>query len=121
MATIRQAGPAIECVAGAALSGHKAIAVVAGEAIHADQGDPAHRGLVRGISIGATAAAATATVQVFGPMFEPSWNWTPGPIYVGANGALTQTRPTSGWLQQIAIADSPTLIFIAPQPPIALA
>jgi hypothetical protein len=121
MATIRQAGPVIELTAGPALSGHKAIALVAGVAVHADQSNPAHRGLVRGISTGAVASGATLNAQVYGRMYEPSWAWTPDlPIYVGANGALTQTRPTSGWLQRLAIADSATLIFIDPQPPIVL-
>ncbi len=113
----RLAGPIIEVAAGENLSGHKAVAVVAGEAVHADKGTPIHRGLVRGVTTGAANDGDVARVQVYGPMREPSWAWTPGlPIYVGTAGALTQSVPTSGWLQQIAVADTATQIFIDPQP-----
>jgi hypothetical protein len=121
MADTYLAGPMIEATAGAALSGHKAIAIIDGEAIHADKDTAAHRGMVRGITVGAAVDGATAFVQTYGPMIEPSWTWTPNAaIYVGANGALTQTAPSSGFLQQIAVADSATRIFIDPQPAIAL-
>lgn len=121
MADTTLAGPIVLIAAGEALSGHRAVAVVAGEAVHADHATPAHRGLVRGITTGAVSEGDVARVQVFGPMREVSWSWTPGlPIYVGANGALTQTAPTSGWLQRIAVADTATQIFIDPQPIIVL-
>lgn len=62
------------------------------------------------------------TVQTYGPMEEPSWTWTPdAPIFVGLAGALTQTRPTSGFVLEIATALSATMIFIDPKPPIVLA
>lgn len=117
MSDTRLSGPIIEVAAGENLSGHKAVAVIASEAVHADKGTAGHRGLVRGITTGAANDGDTARVQVYGPMREPSWTWTPGlPIFVGSAGALTQTVPTSGWLQQIAVADSTTQIFIDPQP-----
>ncbi len=117
MTDTRLAGPIIEAPAGENLSGHKAAAIVSGEALLADHNTAGHRGLVRGVTTGAVANGETARVQVYGPMREASWSWTAGlPLYVGSNGALTQTAPTSGWLQQIAIADSPTQIFIDPQP-----
>lgn len=121
MADTRLAGPIVECVAGEALSGHRAIAVVSGEAVYADKDTAGHRGLVRGVTTGAVSEGGTARIQVYGPLVEPSWTWTPGgPIYVGTSGALTQTVPTSGWLQQIAVADTATQIFIDPQPVFAL-
>ena len=117
MADTRLAGPIVEVAAGENLSGHKAVAVIAGEAWHADKGTAGHRGLVRGITTGATSSGGTARVQVYGPLLEASWAWTAGlPIFVGSTGTLTQTAPTSGWLQQIAVADSATQIFIDPQP-----
>jgi hypothetical protein len=117
MSDTRLAGPVIEVTAGENLSGHKAIAIVGSEAVHSDHGTTAHRGLTRGITTGATSDGETARVQVYGPMIEGTWSWATGqPIYVGANGTLTQTPPANGWLQQIAVADSPTQIFIDPQP-----
>jgi hypothetical protein len=117
MTDTRLAGPIIEAPAGANLSGHKAVAILGGEVLQADHTSIGHRGLVRGIATGAVGQGETARVQVYGPLREPSWSWTAGlPIYVGTNGSLTQSAPTTGWLQQIAVADSPTQIFIDPQP-----
>jgi hypothetical protein len=117
MTDTRLAGPIIESPTGENLSGHKAVAIVGGQAVLADYSNSAHRGLVRGITTGAIASGETARVQVYGPLREPGWSWTAGlPIYVGSNGALTQFAPTSGWLQQIAVADTATQIFIDPQP-----
>jgi len=121
MSDTRLAGPIVEIAAGTNLNGHRAIAAVNGAGVHADKTNPAHRGLTRGISTGAVVEDDIARLQTYGPMREPSWSWTPGlPIYVGSAGALTQTAPTSGWLQQIAVADSPTQIFIDLQPVFAL-
>ena len=121
MADVRQQGPIVEATAGDALGGHRAVAIVGNEAVHADKDTAGHRGLVRGITTGAVASGGTARIQVYGPMAEPSWTWTPGqPIYVGSNGVLAQTVPTTGWLQQVAVADSATKIFVDIQPIIVL-
>ncbi|WP_254509872.1 hypothetical protein [Anatilimnocola floriformis] len=96
------------------------MALINNLAVYASNGNPAHLGCVRGISVAATVADATALIRVYGPMLEPSFSFVPGPIFVGLNGSLTQTPPTTGWLQQIAVADSPTQIFVDPQPPIDL-
>jgi len=121
MADVRQAGPIVEATAGEALGGHRAVAIVGNAAYHADKNTAAHRGLVRGITTGAAASTDTARIQVYGPMAEPSFAFTPGqPIFVGTDGHLTQTAPTSGWLQQVAVAETETRIFIDLQPIIAL-
>lgn len=121
MADLREDGTMVEATAGDTLSGHKAVAIVSGEAVHADKDNAAHRGLVRGVTTGAVIDGEIALIQTYGPMLEPSWTWTPNqPIYCGTNGTLTQTVPTSGWLQQIATADTATLIFIDPKPVIVL-
>lgn len=122
MGDTRLAGPIVEKTAGESLSGHRAVVVVDNEAAAASNTEASHRGKVRGITTGAVASGGKARIQVFGPMEESGWNWTPGkPIFVGVGGALTQTPPTTGWLQQIAVADSSTVIFIDPQLPIDLA
>jgi hypothetical protein len=116
----RLKGPVVEFPASETLGGHRAIAIVDGTAVHANQAEPDRR-LVRGISRGAVAIGSVARIQVLGPMREASWNWTPGqPIFATGDGVLTQTVPTSGVLQQLAIADSPTQIFIDVHPPIVL-
>lgn len=58
-------------------------------------------------------------VQIIGTQQEPSWNWTPGePIFVHANGGLSQTQPTTGQLIVVGTAQTPTSIFIDINTPI---
>ena len=53
-----------------------------------------------------------------GVLVEAGWSWTPGPVFVGDNGALTQVAPVSGWLLQIGIAVNATTLDINPEEPI---
>jgi hypothetical protein len=99
-----------------ALGGHRIVCVdSAGQAIYPDRSNPAHADAVVGITTGAASAGADVTVQTTGEMIESSWSWSPGPIWVGDNGLLTQTSPTSGWVQMIAIALSATKIVVTPR------
>lgn len=100
--------------AGAAISGHRALMVLpAGGVAHAD---PSLAGFeFVGISTGAAAAGAQVQVVESGVITEPSWAWTPAlPIYVAPSGNLTQTPPSSGTLQQVAVALSATAILVQP-------
>jgi hypothetical protein len=46
-------------------------------------------------------------------MTELSWTWTPGePIFLGNNGMLTQTPPSSGFAIELGTAISATSIWI---------
>jgi hypothetical protein len=52
---------------------------------------------------------------------EPSWNWEPqGLLFLGSNGLLTQTAPTSGMLFCLGFAVTETRAFIRPRDPIIL-
>jgi len=122
MVEIRQLGTAIDKIAGAALNGHRAIAVVGGFAIHADQSIPTHWHNVAGLSIGAFIEGALAVIQVEGPITEASWNWIPDlPIFVATDGLLTQTAPTSGAVIQIGTADTDKQISLHVRSPIVKA
>jgi len=74
------------------------------------------------ITTGAAASGDPADAIVFGPLIEPSWSWTPGPVYLGVNGTLTQTppEPPAVFLAQIAIATGPTALFVDRNPSIKL-
>ncbi len=121
MADVRQQGPIVEATAGASLGGHRVVAIIGGVAVYADKDTPSHRGAVRGITTQAVSNGGTTRVQVLGPMVEPSFAFAAGPVYVGSNGSLTQTVPTTGFLQQVAYAETATNIFVDPQPPVKLA
>lgn len=62
--------------------------------------------------------------QTFGRLADNDWSWTAGlPIYVGANGVLTQTKPTSPaavWTRIIAVAETPRIIMMQQFAPEAL-
>lgn len=52
---------------------------------------------------------------------DSSWNWARGsPIFLGTNGALTQTPPSSGYLVVVATVLDPQTIFIQIEEPIDL-
>lgn len=90
-----------------------------GTVVYADPMDPGF--LFAGISQQAGAAGSSITVLQNGPMTEATWTWTPGlPLFVGANGTLTQTVPISGVMQEVAIAYTATMIVVQPQTPITL-
>jgi hypothetical protein len=98
--------------AGETLGGHRAVVIANGEAFYADKDTPSHAGQVVGVTTGAASAGNDVNIQFGGELEEPSWNWSPGPIYVDTNGQLTQTRPSSGWIMNIGVALTPTRIFI---------
>jgi hypothetical protein len=102
------------------LSGHRAIRVSGGLATLCDGTNAAHTGRCIGITTGAVVAGADATVQTVGLITEPSWNWTEGPVYVGANGVLTQSLAGLAFIQQVGLAVSLDSIDINPQLPIRI-
>ena len=120
MAKRRELGTAVEHVAETALSGHRIVAVINNKAVYADKDTLLHWTNIRGITTGSALQGADACIQVAGPLVEPSWNWTPDePIYLGNDGVMTQTVPTTGAVIQIAVADTPTRIMIDRRLPIA--
>jgi hypothetical protein len=92
---------------------------VSGDVILAD---PSAAGYVwAGVATQAANAGQTLTVVDSETFSFSAWAWTPQqPLYVTANGVLTQAPPTSGVLHQIGYALTATEILIAPMPPISL-
>ncbi len=122
MADARFAGPKIQRLAAGTVGGQRAIVLLGNSALHADNTNAAHFGKCVGVSCHASVAGDMVDVQVFGPMVDPGWNWTPdGPVFVGADGVLTQTPPTSGWLQRVGLANTATKLWVDLQPAIKLA
>jgi hypothetical protein len=109
-------GESLVGVAGAALSGHRLVAVDgAGAMVYATGPDAI------GLTLNAAAVGGNVTVQQGGFLSEPSWSWIPGqPVFQVGAGQLTQTIPTTGMLRQVAVALSPTKIALDLQPPTIL-
>lgn len=84
--------------------------------------DPAHRGLIAGISVNAVSGAGQAVeFKRQGAFTDAGWSWTPqAPVYAGLNGALTQVHsPAWEWVCVVGIATSATSIDVNFQPAIA--
>ena len=69
----------------------------------------------------AAASGETVTFVAEGLLVDPSFTFTPGPVYVGSGGSLTQIKPTSDLLIQIGIAISLTELLVSVKPSIRLA
>lgn len=60
----------------------------------------------------------------YGLIQEPTWSWTPGPLYLGQGGSIVQTPPTAIggalFLAQIGSATGATRVFVERFPSIKL-
>lgn len=102
----------IELLAAATISAYFAVASSGANAvIAADSNNVALPAI--GINTGGVVTGAQATIQYAGPITFNGWNWTIGfPVFVGPGGALTQTAPSTGYLQSVGYPVSPTTLLI---------
>lgn len=111
----------VSLTAATALGGHRVVrATGLGGVEYASSANSSHFGTVIGITTAAAEQDETAEILTVGHVTEPSWSWQPGELFLGVNGLLTQTAPTSGFLQVIGTAVSPTRALIEPEQPIRL-
>lgn len=102
-------------IAGENIGGHRAVTVGAdGKAYLASPVEPQAQAVL-GVTTGAAAAGASVTVQCAGVLSEASWAWAPGPVWLSADGVLTQVVPTVGAAVHIGIAGGPTSLTVAPR------
>lgn len=111
-------------VAAVTLSGHRVVTPQAdGQLNYASNDNAAHLAAPLWITVGAASPGASVDVLLFGLMIEPSWSWTPGPVYLGTNGVLTQTPPAAPgavFIVQVGTATSPTSLFVDRAPSIKI-
>lgn len=108
------AGSAFVIPAAITLSGHRVLAIDAtGQATYADQADLTAT-LVVGVSAAAVDPGADVPVVQAGPLDWPAGGLVAGlPLFLGSAGFLTQTPPVTGWLRQIGVATSASIIAVA--------
>lgn len=101
-------------IAATDIGGHRIVTLNSdGKVEHADQATTAHYGKIVGISTGAASVGNTVTIRSSGKLTEPSWSWNPQNIlFLGADGVITATPPSTGVLQSIGYAIDATTIFI---------
>jgi len=110
-------------IAGQDLLGHTpVISNNSFQAIQASNDNITHATSTIGITTQAATQGAIVNVAIEGQTItEPSWTWIPNQaLFLGLNGTISTTPPTTGFIQQIAIALSSTKILIRIQPAIIL-
>jgi hypothetical protein len=113
-------GSALQRVAGETLSALRAVYELDGVVRYLDYRDADHVALLIGVTITAALASEPVNIQSAGPLTDASWQWAPGPVWVGIDGRLTQTPPDDGFDLLIGSAVSATRIALNLQRPIDL-
>lgn len=73
-----------------------------------------------GITVTAAASGSTVMVQRIGQISDDWWSLTVGRIYLGVNGAISNTAPTTGYDVLLGMATTPKSITLNIQDPIEL-
>jgi hypothetical protein len=113
-------------IAGETLSGHRVVALsTSNHVLYASNTNTSQLNTVLGITTGAALGGEYVNVKFAGMLVEPTWNWAPGlPVYLGANGVLTQTIPTlengSLFILYMGNPITPTTLYINIKIPIIL-
>jgi hypothetical protein len=112
---------AVTRVAGETLSALKGVwEDDAGAVWSLDASDSAHITLFAGVTITAATAGGNVTVQRSGVLDAGGLNLTPGPVWLGVDGALTQTRPAAGFSLLLGAATAASRLILSPSLPIRL-
>lgn len=77
-----------------------------------DSHDSQHADLIAGITTTAAAAGQEVTVQRLGPLDASGLNLQPGRVWLGRNGALTQTPPEDGFDTLLGYATAEQRLYI---------
>lgn len=102
------------------LSGHRVVKTIPEGCTYADSTNIEDIGKILGVTFTSSDINTNAQVRIFSEIVENSWSFVLGPVYLGVNGYLTQTIPTTGFVQQIGIATAQNTLVIQIQPPIQL-
>lgn len=82
------------------------------------QADAGNIFAILGLSVLAGQTGAQISVQRSGTVNDSGWSWAYGRVYLGANGQLTQTPPSSGFSVLIGFAATATSINLSINDPI---
>lgn len=105
-------------LANQALGGHRVVrATSATHCDYADHADTTHGDDTLGVTSNAAAAGDQVNIVTEASIQFVGWAWTPGlPVFLGANGVLTQTEPSTGFVQVIGFAEAADTLFVDIQP-----
>lgn len=107
-------GAIIQKVASVPMSGHRMVAPIdANQVVYADCSTLLNRINTLGLSLNAASPGGTVDVQRLGEVQHSGWAWTPGAVFLGQDGNLTQTVPPGALFSLIVgFALDPTTLFI---------
>lgn len=115
-----EGGAALPRTAGQLLSALRAVYELNGQVFYLDYRDAEHIDLLLGVTLTAASLGSPINVQRSGALDDSNWNWTPGRVWLGIEGALTQTPPADGFDVLLGAAVSATRITLNIQDPIEL-
>lgn len=98
--------------AGDTISALRVVYELEGEVFVLDSQDDDHIDLLFGVTLTAATQGNTINIQRYGVLEDASWSWTPGPIWLGAAGVLTQIPPTVGYDVLIGSATSANSVIL---------
>jgi len=93
----------------------------AGELAYASSNNTAHAFRYAGVLPYGYSQGDTAIAYRLGEIADAVWSWTRGsPVFLGTNGFLTQTAPSTGFLLIVGTPASATKLILNPSDPIFL-
>lgn len=113
-------GAAVQRLAGETLSALRAVYELNGQVFALDYRDAEHIDLLLGVTLTAADQGQTLNVQRLGAIDDGGWNWQPGRVWLGADGALTQAPPTDGYDVLIGAAVASGRLLLNLQDPLEL-
>ena len=113
-------GAAFQRVAGVTLSAHRLVYELDGKVYPLSAWDGEHIDLLLGVTVTAAQEGGVINIQRIGAIDDDAWSWTPGRLYLGENGAITETPPEEGFCLLIGAAVSATRITLNIQDAIEL-
>lgn len=113
-------GSTLQRAAGELISALRVLYELDGSVYLLDYRDAANIDLILGISLTAAGAGETLNVQRSGVIEDSGWSWAPGRVWLGADGALTQTPPTDGYDVLIGAAVASGRLLLNLQDPLEL-
>ncbi len=110
----------ITATAGENISAHKGVIVdfASGKAYTADNDTLSHMDNVTGVSVNAANTGDRVTIRTLGRLTDQSFSFSEGPVFLGSNGALVQSRPSASFLAQLGIAETENTLFVKIERPI---
>ncbi len=103
-----------------AVSGHRVVREEAGgRCSYASSTRVIDAEAVIGITVGAASDGADVAIAAGQTILEPSWAFTPGPVFLGSDGYLVQPAPIDRpFVLQVGVALSPTQVLAVRRAPI---